>query len=128
MALTPLRCWSSGQLPTDTSRPSIIIANHQVDADWWYIWQAARASRGAGNIKIVLKDQLKYLPVIGWGMRLFEFLFLRRSIDHDAVHITNYIDGLVHDDFPFWLVIFPEGTTIHMEYVAKSQAFADKYV
>lgn len=50
---------------------------------------AARAYNGAGNIKIVLKDQLKYVPIIGWGMRLFEFLFLRRSIDHDSAHIKG---------------------------------------
>ncbi|TMW63815.1 hypothetical protein Poli38472_002756 [Pythium oligandrum] len=116
----------TGDLPTDNSRPAIIIANHQVDADWWYIWQAARHHKGAGNIKIVLKDQLKRVPIIGWGMRLFEFLFLRRSIDHDAKHIKEYMDSLIHDEFPFWLVIFPEGTTIHTEYVVKANAFAEK--
>jgi lysocardiolipin and lysophospholipid acyltransferase len=88
-----LFCWVfRGELPTDLTRPAIIIANHQVDADWWYIWQAARHAEGAGNIKIVLKDQLKYVPVVGWGMRLFEFLFLKRNIDHDAKHIHGKCD------------------------------------
>ncbi|GMF28641.1 unnamed protein product [Phytophthora lilii] len=112
------------QLPADPTQPVILIANHQVDADWWYIWQAARRQRAAGNVKIVLKDQLKYLPIIGWGMRLFQFLFLRRRIDEDEAHIKKYMYGLIADDFPFWLVLFPEGTTIHSEYVGKSQAFA----
>lgn len=116
----------TGSLPQDNERPTIIISNHQVDADWWYIWQAARHEQAAGNVKIVLKDQLKYLPVIGWGMRLFQFLFLRRRIDEDREHIQKYMDGLITDDFPFWLVVFPEGTTIHKEYVVKSQAFAAK--
>lgn len=116
----------TGELPSDPTRPVIIIANHQVDADWWYIWQAARHHESAGNIKIVLKEQLKFVPIIGWGMRLFEFLFLKRSIDHDAKHIKAYMDSLIDDDFPFWLVIFPEGTTIHTEYVTKSRAFAEK--
>ncbi|RLN59685.1 hypothetical protein BBJ29_003648 [Phytophthora kernoviae] len=113
----------TGELPKDNERPAILIANHQVDADWWYIWQAARHQQAAGNIKIVLKDQLKYLPIIGWGMRLFQFLFLRRRIDEDEQHIKKYMDGLIQDDFPFWLVLFPEGTTIHQEYVTKSKAF-----
>ncbi len=78
-----------GELPNDTSRPVIIISNHQVDADWWYIWQAARHTEGAGNIKIVLKDQLKYVPIVGWGMRLMEFLFLRRNLEKDAKHIKG---------------------------------------
>ena len=89
-----------------------------------YIWQAARHQKAAGNIKIVLKDQLKYLPILGWGMRLFQFLSLRRRIDEDQEHIQQYMNGLITDQFPFWLVLFPEGTTIHKEYVTKSQAFA----
>lgn len=117
----------TGEIPQDTSRPAIVIANHQVDADWWYIWQAARAVKGAGNIKIVLKEQLKYVPIIGWGMRLFEFLFLRRTLEHDSEHIRAYVNSLIEDDFPFWLVIFPEGTTIHQEYVTKSKAYAEKF-
>ncbi|DAZ99266.1 TPA: hypothetical protein N0F65_005434 [Lagenidium giganteum] len=116
----------TGEVPTDRGRPVIIIANHQVDADWWYIWQAARAYKGSGNIKIVLKEQLKFLPIIGWGMRLFEFLFLRRSLEHDSKHIRGFMESLIEDDFPFWLVIFPEGTTIHQEYVVKSHGFAEK--
>ncbi|KAI9922198.1 hypothetical protein PsorP6_001767 [Peronosclerospora sorghi] len=114
----------TGELPSDPSKPVILIANHQVDADWWYIWQAARHQHAAGNIKIVLKDQLKYLPIIGWGMRLFQFLFLRRRIEEDEKHIKKYMRELITDNFPFWLVLFPEGTTIHSEYVKKSQAFA----
>lgn len=57
----------------------------------YYAHPAARSQRGAGNIKIVLKEQLKYVPIIGWGMRLFEFLFLRRSIEHDKVHIKGSV-------------------------------------
>ncbi|RQM10454.1 hypothetical protein DD237_003921 [Peronospora effusa] len=114
----------TGELPSDPTKPIILLANHQVDADWWYIWQAARQQKAAGNIKIVLKDQLKYLPIIGWGMRLFEFLFLRRRVDQDQEHIKRYMNGLITDGFPFWLVLFPEGTTIHSEYVTKSQTFA----
>jgi hypothetical protein len=116
----------SGDLPMDTNRPCILLANHQVDADWWYIWQLARAFHGAGNIKIVLKEPLKYLPILGWGMRLFEFLFLKRSLEHDAQRIRKYMATLHEDNFPFWMVIFPEGTTIHREYVEKSTHFALK--
>lgn len=36
------------------------------------------------------------------------------------------MDSLIQDEFPFWLVIFPEGTTIHTEYVAKTKAYAEK--
>lgn len=45
----------------------------------------------------------------------------------DNSTLAAYMDSLIGDDYPFWLVIFPEGTTIHQEYVVKSQAFAEKY-
>lgn len=37
------------------------------------------------------------------------------------------MQSLIQDEFPFWLVFFPEGTTIHKEYVEKSKMFAEKY-
>ena len=45
----------SGDGPADPSRPAVIIANHQVDADWWYSWEFARAYRLHGRLKIILK-------------------------------------------------------------------------
>ncbi|CCI42137.1 unnamed protein product [Albugo candida] len=115
-----------GDIPTDPSRPIIILCNHQIDSDWWFLFQMARSAQAAGNIKIVLKEQLKYVPIVGWGMRWFEFLFLRRRLDHDLKHIRDYMQSLIQDEFPFWLVFFPEGTTIHKEYVEKSKMFAEK--
>ncbi|KAL0583646.1 hypothetical protein ABG067_006459 [Albugo candida] len=127
---------NSGDIPTDPSRPIIILCNHQIDSDWWFLFQMARSAQAAGNIKIVLKEQLKYVPIVGWGMRWFEFLFLRRRLDHDLKHIRgkhSILNALsnpqalrLSDEFPFWLVFFPEGTTIHKEYVEKSKMFAEK--
>ncbi|OQR98132.1 1-acyl-sn-glycerol-3-phosphate acyltransferase [Achlya hypogyna] len=133
---------ATGDIPTDINKPMIILANHQVDADWWYLWQMARLQGAAGNVKITLKGELKQVPIIGWGMQFFEFLFLKRSIEHDRLHVQGipsficilelkrpaeeYMQSFLQDKFPFWMIIFPEGTTIHSEYVAKSRAFAAK--
>jgi 1-acyl-sn-glycerol-3-phosphate acyltransferase len=32
-----------------------------------------------GHLYIILKESLKYIPVIGWGMRLYGFIFLSRK-------------------------------------------------
>ncbi|EQC41960.1 hypothetical protein SDRG_00809 [Saprolegnia diclina VS20] len=117
---------ATGDIPTDIAKPMIILANHQVDADWWYLWQMARLQGAAGNVKITLKGELKHVPIIGWGMQFFEFLFLKRNIEHDRLHVQEYMQSFLQDKFPFWMIIFPEGTTIHTEYVAKSKAFAAK--
>ncbi|ETV84458.1 hypothetical protein H257_03660, partial [Aphanomyces astaci] len=114
----------SGNVPTDTSKPMIILANHQVDADWWYICELLRAHGGAGNVKIAMKHTLRSLPVLGTGMSMLDFLFLRRDIKVDRVTIQAYMQSFVQDNFPFWLVLFPEGTTIFTESVLKSHEFA----
>ncbi|OQR84292.1 1-acyl-sn-glycerol-3-phosphate acyltransferase [Achlya hypogyna] len=111
-------------LPSDTKVPTIVIANHQVDADWWYILQLIRAQGGIANVKIVMKESLAKIPIFGWGMSMFESLFLRRDLAHDKRHVQRYMESFVDDGFPCWMLLFPEGTTIHQEYVAKSQAFA----
>ncbi|OQR85213.1 1-acyl-sn-glycerol-3-phosphate acyltransferase [Thraustotheca clavata] len=59
-------------------------------------------------------------------MQFFEFLFLKRNIEYDRMHVQEYMQSFLADKFPFWMIIFPEGTTIHSEYMTKSHAFADK--
>ncbi|ETW00792.1 hypothetical protein, variant [Aphanomyces invadans] len=116
----------SGDLPTDTSKPMFIIANHQVDADWWYISELMRVHGGAGNLKIAMKHTLRSLPILGTGMAMLDFLFLRRDIKVDRVAIQAYMQNFVQDNFPFWLLLFPEGTTIFIESMAKSHEFGQK--
>lgn len=36
-------------------QPAIMIANHQIDADWWFSWELARAYKLHGRLKIILK-------------------------------------------------------------------------
>ncbi len=102
----------------------------------------ARLHGAAGNVKICLKNELKRVPIVGWGMQMFEFLFLKRNIEQDCVHVrgkfretikkalfnmvVEYMHSFIQDGFPLWIIIFPEGTTIHTEYVDKSHAFAEK--
>ncbi|KAG9397963.1 Acyl-CoA:lysophosphatidylglycerol acyltransferase 1 [Aphanomyces cochlioides] len=112
----------TGQLPTDTTKPAIIVCNHQVDADWWFLWEFMRRQGGGGNVKICLKDELKYVPVFGWGLYLMEFLYVKRNLDHDSRHVAQHMARF--EDFPFWMLLFPEGTTINTESMVKSHRFA----
>ncbi|KAH9189881.1 hypothetical protein AeNC1_008153 [Aphanomyces euteiches] len=116
----------SGDMPTDTSKPVFIIANHQVDADWWYLSELMRCVGAAGNLKIAMKHTLRSLPLVGWGMEMNDFLFLHRDIKLDRPLIQAHMQSFVQDDFPFWMLLFPEGTTIYSEYVTKSHEFAQQ--
>ncbi|KAF0695263.1 Aste57867_13905 [Aphanomyces stellatus] len=115
----------SGELPSDVTKPIFLICNHQVDADWWYISELMRYVGGAGNLKIAMKHTLRSIPLLGVGMDMMDFLFLHRDIKIDRPRIQAYMQSFVQDNFPFWMLLFPEGTTIFTEYVAKSHAFAE---
>lgn len=95
-----------------------------MDADWWYCWEFARALGLHGRLKIILKADLKSIPVVGWGMRQFEFLFLDRNWQADKRRLYRLLGSFVEDGYEACLLIFPEGTTINTRTLEKSQAFA----
>jgi len=107
----------------DSSRPAIIIANHQVDADFWYVWEVARAYGMHGRLKIILKAELAVVPIVGWGMKQFEFCFLQRNWQRDRRAFTRLLSSFVEDGYKCALLLFPEGTTINTEAVTKSHRF-----
>eukprot|EP00667_Euglena_gracilis_P012879 EG_transcript_13255 len=119
----PTKLVVTGDLPKP-DEPAIFIVNHQVDADWWFMWVLAKHFGQHGHLKIILKDTLKWIPIIGWGMQNFEFIFLHRDLKKDLPYLQKRVGAFMNDAFPFWLLLFPEGTTVHEEYVAKSQKFA----
>ncbi|KAI8379485.1 uncharacterized protein BYT42DRAFT_593563 [Radiomyces spectabilis] len=93
----------------------IIIANHQIYADWMYIWFVAYLARAHGAIKILLKHSLKYLPFYG-----------QRKIAQDQRNIVHNLERRKKLNRPLWLVLFPEGTVISKNARERSQAYAEK--
>ena len=75
-----------------------------------------------GHLYIILKESLKYIPIIGPGMMFFSFMFLARNWAKDKPRFTHRLQKLktkhagplsgssVYD--PMWLMIFPEGTNL----------------
>ncbi|KAI9482676.1 MAG: acyltransferase-domain-containing protein [Benjaminiella poitrasii] len=104
----------------------IMIANHQIYADWIYIWFLAYLSKAHGAIKIMLKHSLSQLPIYGTGMKFFEFIFLKRRLEHDKDNIINNLLKAKQRNRPLWLVLFPEGTVISDNTRQKSKDYAAK--
>ncbi|KAK6460740.1 acyltransferase-domain-containing protein [Scheffersomyces coipomensis] len=104
---------------------SIVISNHQVYTDWLYLWFLGYTSNLSQNIFIVLKD-MSNIPVLGYGMKNYNFLFLSRKWETDKVIISKQLDLIDSDAMgtnkqlqqlgkpktilPYYLIIFPEGT------------------
>ncbi|KAI9366650.1 hypothetical protein BD770DRAFT_417390 [Pilaira anomala] len=92
----------------------IAIANHQIYADWIYIWCIAHLAGAHGVIKIILKHSLKNLPVYGLKLAL------------DQENIISNLERSKKSDQPMWLVLFPEGTVVSACTRQKSKEFAEK--
>ncbi|CAO3632226.1 unnamed protein product [Cunninghamella blakesleeana] len=105
---------------------TIFISNHQIYADWMYIWFIAYLAKAHGCLKIMLKNSLKYLPFFGQGMQLIDFIFMKRRLVDDKDNIIRNLERSKKGNWPMWLVLFPEGTVISKEMREKSQAFAQK--
>jgi 1-acyl-sn-glycerol-3-phosphate acyltransferase len=86
----------------------LLMANHQIYPDWFYLWIVARHQNRHGDVKILLMSVLRYLPVLGFGMSLFEFIFLERKWMKDQSKLYKHLMTALNDNLPLWLLIYPE--------------------
>ena len=131
-----LKLSSNGALITEFPERMVMIANHQLYTDWLYLWWIAYTSRMHGHIFIVLKESLKYVPVIGWGMMFFGFIFMSRKWAKDQGRIAYRLRKLTsrhkgpmsgsQDLDPMWLLIYPEGTNVSANTRKGSKKWAEK--
>ena len=123
---------ADGMLSVDFPERIVLIANHQLYTDWLYLWWIAYTNQPPmhGHIYIILKESLKYVPVIGPAMMFYGFVFMARrwnkdqdrlryrlrmlNTQHAAPTSTSTLaDSQGADQLdPMWLLIFPEGTNL----------------
>lgn len=113
-----------GKLTLDQS--AIIIANHQIYSDWFYLWFIAYLNNCHDHIFIIMKDSLKRIPVLGYGMRNFNFVFLSRKWENDQLYMKTQFDKICSLSNKAWMLIFPEGTNINNNHLIKSHDYAKK--
>ncbi|KAF9270418.1 acyltransferase-domain-containing protein [Marasmius fiardii PR-910] len=110
----------------------VYIANHQVYADWMYAW-CFFYYIGQGvheHVYITLKKSLKWVPIVGWGMQFYDFIFLARSWASDRVELARHLSVLgksaEREDHPLAFILYPEGTLVSKDTRPISRKFADK--
>ncbi|KAJ1733681.1 hypothetical protein LPJ72_002749 [Coemansia sp. Benny D160-2] len=104
----------------------MVISNHQTYFDWIIIWILSYYQKCDGFMKIILKAELKNVPLFGWGMQFLDFMFLKRKWSDDEKTFTDHMRRIVEHDDPAWLLIFPEGTVICNKRKEISDKFAKK--
>jgi lysocardiolipin and lysophospholipid acyltransferase len=114
--------------PTNTNKTRVIIANHTTDVDWIFLFLLAHASPSssqAGNVKVLLKDGIRHLPLMGKFIDLLDFIWIKRNWEEDQSFISQRLQSLTcQGGSPVILVLFPEGMTINTRSVEKSHSFA----
>ncbi|KAH9937532.1 uncharacterized protein B0H18DRAFT_971080 [Fomitopsis serialis] len=118
---------------------AVMIANHQIYADWWYAWSLTYYMGTCADVFIVLKESLKWLPIwagvfrndgLAQGMRFFNFIFLKRSWASDRLHLSSSLSWLGRraetQDSPLTFILYPEGTLVSKDTKPLSKKFADK--
>lgn len=131
-----LKQTSNGRLETTFPERLVLIANHQLYTDWLYLWWIAYTGRMHGHIFIILKEALKYVPVIGPGMMFYGFVFMARKWQSDMPRLRHRLDKLKGRHSgplsgsqtldPMWLLIFPEGTNLSANTRKGSKVWAAK--
>ncbi|ODQ83095.1 hypothetical protein BABINDRAFT_159551 [Babjeviella inositovora NRRL Y-12698] len=68
---------------------SVLIGNHQIYTDWIFLWYLTYIGNVATDIHILMKDSILKIPVIGWGMGNFRWIYMSRKWETDKTNMSN---------------------------------------
>ncbi|GMG39704.1 unnamed protein product [Ambrosiozyma monospora] len=106
---------------------AIIIANHQIYSDWLFLWYLAYMNNNSEQFFIIMKKSLESIPILGYGMKNYDFIFLNRNWAVDKSYMIDQFNRLnKKNPLKHWLLIFPEGTNLSANTRGKSDKFAEK--
>jgi 1-acyl-sn-glycerol-3-phosphate acyltransferase len=103
---------------------AIVVLNHQNMPDITWLMDFARQKDRLGDMKWLVKDIIKYVPGVGWGMLFIDCVFIKRDWAADRHHIRKTFAKLRDNDVPVWFISFSEGTRITPDKLARSQEYA----
>lgn len=104
------------------------LSNHRTRIDWMLLWSLAWRTRTLHQLHIVLKASLRKIPIFGWAMQHFIFIFLQRRWTDDQANLRKLLPFLTSIDPEASYLIFPEGTDLSESNLEKSATFAKKNI
>lgn len=84
----------NGRISSKLYQNIVVICNHQIYTDWVYLWWLAYIANMGGRVYIMLKKSLKSIPLLGFGMSNFKFLFMSRKWSKDRINLLNNLNEL----------------------------------
>jgi len=115
----------TGDMP-NSDENAFVVANHQSQADIPALVAIACRVGRAGDLKWFVKDPLKWVPGVGWGMIFLDCLFVKRNWSADKDKILATFERLRRNQVPFWILSFVEGTRLTPVKLERAQAYEAK--
>ncbi len=105
---------------------AVVISNHQQMPDIVAVMMLAKPRGMLGHLKFFVKDPLKWVPGMGWGMVFLGCVFVRRRWTEDRGRIERAFAAIVGERLPVWLVTYPEGTRLTRAKLERARRFAEE--
>ncbi|XP_070567898.1 1-acyl-sn-glycerol-3-phosphate acyltransferase gamma-like isoform X2 [Ptychodera flava] len=103
---------------------NLVILNHKHDIDWLLGWIVCQRYNVLGSSKVFAKNELRYVPFIGWSWVLLEMVFLKRDWTRDKPYLIKCLKILAEYPVHCWILLFCEGTRFTEEKKVKSNEIA----
>lgn len=89
---------------------AVVVLNHSFELDFLCGWTFCERFGVLGSAKVLAKNDLRYVPVIGWMWYFLEIVFCKRKWEEDRKTVTQSLQNL--RDYPenFWFLLYCEGT------------------
>jgi 1-acyl-sn-glycerol-3-phosphate acyltransferase len=110
--------------PVPPEESAVVVVNHQQMADIVFLMMYARSKGRLGEMRWFVKDQLKWVPGVGWGLYLLGTFFVKRDWSEDQARIEQTFASFRRDRIPLWLLLFVEGTRLRPAKLERSRAYA----
>lgn len=99
---------SGDTLPEHES--AIVVANHVSWTDFYMIQHLAIQSGMLGRCRWFAKQQLKWVPFLGWGLWAMGMPLISRKWDKDQRELDRVFRGPKQFGWPIWLISYSEAT------------------
>eukprot|EP00871_Galdieria_phlegrea_P004861 jgi/Galph1/5376/GphlegSOOS_G4024.1 len=109
---------------------AVVVCNHQSWTDSLLLYSLARQVGRQGDVKFFAKRSLAFFPFYGIAAILVRVcIFITRHMDRDRKVFQRLFSYLTdpNGQWPFWLIIFCEGTRFSEKKREKSQEYAKKH-
>ncbi|MBM4370212.1 MAG: acyltransferase [Deltaproteobacteria bacterium] len=103
---------------------ALLVVNHQGMTDIPVLLELAARTGRLGDLKWYVKDVLKWVPGIGWGMVFLDCLFITRAWTEDEGRIRRVFRRILRDRVPVWVASFVEGTRLRPGKLERARAWA----